>query len=40
MPISNILRLEADKNAECCLSKLKDSVWLDEKESFERTASV
>ena len=36
MPISNILRLEADENAECCLGKLKDSVWLDEKESFER----
>ena len=36
MPVSAILRFEVDKNAECHVVKLKDSVWLDESVSFER----
>lgn len=36
IPVSTILRLKVDKDAECCLDKLKDSLWLDRSNSFER----
>jgi len=36
IPVSAVLRFEVDKDAECCLNKLKDSLWLDKSSSFER----